>query len=382
MPRPTILTIDLDALRHNYVAIRARVGAEIAIWPVVKADAYGLGSVPVAQHLQLCGAAGLCVATTAEGILLRDGGVTAPILILGGIYPGEVPMAARYRLTPVVHSFPNLHETATEARWLGTVLDVHLKVDTGMSRLGVATDDVEQAALAIRESGHLRLTGVLSHLADKARDFSVAGGDQLTRFEAALTTLARLGERPTWVHLSASGGILASQDGEGLFNAVRPGILLYGADPSPDLAGILPIRPAVTFQTEIILLRQIAAGERVSYAGTWVAPRPSVIAVLPLGYADGLRRVLSNTGEVLVRGRRAPIVGRVCMDMTMIDVTDVPGAAVGDPAVVFGRQGGATIALGEVAAKAQTVPYEILTGIHWRVPRIYYHGDDADGGPL
>ena len=380
MPRPTILTIDLDALHYNFLAIRARIGPEIAIWPVVKADAYGLGSVPIAQHLQSCGAAGLCVATTAEGVLLREGGVTAPVLILGGIYPGEVATAARYRLTPVVHSFPNLNETATEARWLGTVLDVHLKVDTGMSRLGVPPDAVEQAARAIRESGHLRLAGVLSHLADKARDFSAKGGDQLSRFEGVLATLARVGERPTWVHLSASGGILASHEGEGLFNAVRPGILLYGADPSPDLAGILPIRPVVTFQTEIILLRRIPAGERVSYAGTWVAPRESLIAVLPLGYADGLRRVLSNRGETLVRERRARIVGRVCMDMTMIDVTDVPGVEVGDPVVVFGRQGRAEIALAEIASKADTVPYEILTGIHWRVPRIYVHGGDADGG--
>jgi alanine racemase len=375
--RPTILTVDLDALRHNFNVIRAQAGDGVGVWPVVKADAYGLGSVPIAQALQQYGAAGFGVATTAEGVLLRDGGITAPVLLLGGIYPGEGPMVERYRLTSVVHSLPNLMETAAEARRLGATFDVHLKVDTGMNRLGVRPEAVEGAVLAMRESGRLRLSGVLSHFADSDPVYTAAAIAQLDRFEAALATIARTGENPRWIHLANSAGLIAARGGRGLFNAVRPGILLYGSVKNPDADGLLPVRPVATLRTEIVLIRPIAAGERVSYGGTWTAPRVSTIAVLPLGYADGLRRDLSNKGEVLVRGKRAPIVGTVCMDMVMVDVTDVPGAAVGDPAIVFGAQDGATIPLEEVAAKAGTIPYEILTGIHWRVPRIYVHGDAA-----
>ena len=371
MIRPTRMRIDLDALEHNLRTIRELVGDPVHIWAVVKADAYGLGAPPIALHLERWGVHGFGVASCEEAIRLRSGGVTSPIIVLGGIYPGEGSVARLHRLTPVVYSERNLEETAVEARRAGTVFDVHLKINTGMNRLGIQPEDVGAAVAKLRETGNLNMTGVMSHLAESDIAFSEHTESQVARFQAVLDTLESLGALPREIHLANSAGIIASREGRGIFNGVRPGILLYGSVPDPALAGRVPVRPVVTLATRIRQLRRLGPGERISYGGIFVTRRESLIAVLPAGYADGLTRALSDKADFLIRGRRAPIAGRVCMDLTMVDVTDIPGVSVGDEAVLFGGQEDHSIGIEEVAAKAQTAPYEILTSINDRVPRIY-----------
>jgi alanine racemase len=371
--RPTFAWIDLDALEHNFRVLRKRVGADIGILAVVKADAYGHGAAPVAATLERLGADGFGVAFAEEGIRLREGGITKPVLILGGVYHGEALKAHQYSLTPVIISLERGLDLAREARELGLRFAVHVKVDTGMTRIGIPVGEAKDAVVRLSREPELRIDGIISHFATVSPDLGADYWEQLAQFRRLLDELKAAGIDPPLKHMANTAGVLGAPKPP--FNMVRPGIMLYGCYPGHGFENVLDLRPVFKLATEIFHLRRVPAGTAVSYGGTFVTPRESVIATLPLGYADGLPRALSNRGCALVRGRRAPIVGVVCMDMCMIDVTDVPDARIGDEAVFIGAQEGERIRVEEVAELCGTIPYEIFCNVNHRVGRIYVkHG--------
>jgi len=368
-PRPTRAEIDLGALVWNYrlLAERARPGQ---LLPIVKADAYGHGAARCARRLEEAGARWLGVATIEEGLELREAGCSARIVLLNGLFDGQADACVERDLTPVVYRLASLADLDASAQRLGKRARAHLKVDTGMGRVGVPWEEFPAFLGDLKRYAHVEIEGVLTHLADADladQDFSRG---QVERFEAAVRAMTESGMRPRFVHFANSAATARALPGEG--NLARPGILLYGVRPAVGFDPGLDVRPVMRFATETIFVKRVPAGTPVSYGRTFVTSRESVIATLPVGYADGLPRLLSNRGEVLVRGRRLPIVGRVCMDLTMVDATDhAPDLATGEEAVLFGAQDGARIDVEEVAGWADTIGYEVLCGISRRVPRVY-----------
>ena len=369
--RPTRAEINLASLRHNLRYLqKAAAGAEV--WAVLKADGYGHGSKAVARTLERAGAQGLCVALLEEGIELRQAGIRCPILVMGGYYGRAWGELLRHELTPVIWDAGHVEALAEEVRYTGSEpIGVHVKVDTGMSRLGVLPKDVPALAAALVGRPEVRVDGLMTHFAcaDSGDPAAVAG--PLALFHEAEAELHRAGVRPRLRHAANSAATLAMP--EARFELVRPGIALFGIEPH---AGMAPeLRAVMRVRSEIISVRDVAAGTPVGYGATWRAARPSRIATLPIGYADGFERALSGRGCVLVRGRRAPIVGVVSMDMTMVDVTDIAGAGVGDECVILGTQKGPhgqdTISAAELAALLGTIPWEVVTNISRRVPRFY-----------
>ena len=360
---PTVAEIHLPSLRHNLQEVTRRVGAA-AVLAVVKANAYGHGAVPVAQALLSAGAHQLGVATVEEGLELRSAGITAPILVMGGVC--DVPTMQRSGLTPALPSRDAVQAAARLADPHTLPLPVHLKIDTGMSRLGVTPEE----ALALLRSGwppNLHLAGVMSHLASADEPDSGPAEQQLARFRAFLEAIQAAGLNVPTAHIANSAAILRFPSSR--FDLVRPGLMLYGYSSWPTPAADL--RPALTWKTRIVQIKRVEKGQPVSYGGTFVAPRPSILAVLPVGYADGYSRTLSNKGHVLIGGRPAPVIGRVCMDLTVVDVTDHPSPRPGDEAVLLGRQGSAAITADDLAAWQNTISYEILCRIGPRATRIY-----------
>jgi alanine racemase len=385
--RPTRAEVNLAALRHNLRVVE-RHAAGARVWPVLKADGYGHGAPAVARTLERAGASGFCVALLEEAVELRDAGIRTPLLVMGGYYGGAYEEVASQRIVPVVYDAGHIEGFARAARALGRHVDVHLKVDTGMARLGVRPEGIEAFAAALRDNPEVRVTGLMTHLASadaaEAAEDSGFTGEQIARFEDATARLARLGIRPALRHVANSAAVLR---GHARFDMVRPGIAIFGVSPRAQAGQTTPpargegasftneLRGVMRVRSEVVDLRTLGAGEAVGYGGIFRTTRPTVIATLPLGYADGLSRQLSNRGHVLLRGRRAPIVGAVSMDMSMIDVTDIPGASLRDEVVALGAQEGPlgkdSIGADEVAAHAGTIPWEILTSISRRVPRFY-----------
>ncbi len=368
-PRPTRAEIDLGALVSNFrlLAERARPAQ---VLPIVKADAYGHGAVRCAQRLEEAGASWLGVATIEEGLELREAGASARIVLLNGLFDGQADACVERDLTPVVYRLSTLADLDASARRLGKRARAHLKIDTGMGRVGVPWQELSTWLGDLKQFTQVEIEGVLTHLADADladQDFSRG---QVARFDAAVRTMTEAGHRPRFVHFANSAATATALPGDA--NLARPGILLYGARPSAGFETDLPLRPVMRFVTEPVFVKRVPAGTPISYGRTFVTSRESVVATLPVGYADGLPRLLSNRGEVLVRGKRLPIVGRVCMDLTMIDATDhAPDLAAGEEAVLFGEQGGARIDVEEVAGWADTIGYEVLCGISRRVPRVH-----------
>ena len=360
---PTVVEIHLPSLRHNLQEVTRRVGTA-AVIAVVKANAYGHGAVPVSLALLAAGAHQLGVATVEEGLELRHAGVTAPILVMGGLC--DIPAIQQFNLTPVLPSRDAVETAARLAAPRTAPLRVHLKIDTGMSRLGLIPDE----ALALLCAGwppNLHLEGVMSHLASADDPDGRATEEQLARFRAFLEAIQAAGLNRPAAHIANSAGILRFPPSH--FDLVRPGLMLYGYASGP-----LPcadLRPALTWKSRVMQIKQVNAGQRVSYGGTFVASHPSTLAVLPVGYADGYSRALSNKGHVLIGGRPAPVVGRVCMDLTIVDVTDHPAVRPGDEAVLLGRQGLAAITANDLAAWQDTISYEVLCRIGPRVTRVY-----------
>ncbi len=360
---PTVVEIHLPSLRHNLQEVTRRVGTA-AVLAVVKANAYGHGAVPVSRALLAAGAHQLGVATAEEGLALRDAGVTAPILVMGGVC--DIPAMQRSNLTPVLPSRDAVDTAARLADPRTLPLRVHLKVDTGMSRLGVTPEE----ALALLRAGWpptLHLEGVMSHLASADEPDGRATERQLARFRAFLEALQAAGLPVPTAHIANSAAILKYPSSR--FDLVRPGLMLYGYSSGP--MSPVDLRPALTWKTRVVQVKRVDKGQPVSYGGTFVAPRPSTLAVLPVGYADGYSRALSNKGHVLIGGRPAPVVGRVCMDLTVVDVTGHPTVRPEDEAVLLGRQGAAAITADDLAACQNTISYEVLCQIGPRVTRVY-----------
>jgi len=382
--RPTTAHIDLGALRHNLAQVRRLAGAREVI-AIVKADAYGHGSVPVARALAAEGVTRFGVALVEEGRALREAGIRGEVLVLGGLVEDQAAEIVELGLTATIFHSGHADTLNEAARRAGRAVPVHVKIDTGMGRLGFSPDAAPDAVAALARSAFLRLEGLMTHFADADLADPAYAREQVARFDAVAETVRRAGVHIPIRHAANSAAVMAASSwrsamGGPLYDAVRPGLMLYGARPGPAVGAGVDLRPVLSLTTRILLLKRVPPGTPISYGRTFVTRRESLIAVLPIGYADGYPRALSNAGRVLVRGRAAPVVGRVCMDLTMVDVTDVPGAAEGDEAVVIGAQGAAAITVEEVAACAGTIAYEILCGIGPRVPRRYLDAASAGRG--
>ncbi len=367
---PTQAIVDLERLRQNVAIIRERLAGRSQILAVVKANAYGHGAVPVARCLAACGVSHLGVAFVEEGIELRRTGIDLPIVVLAGFMPNQVAELLQHRLIPVLSN-------PQQVEWLEAVkphppIPVHLKIDTGMGRLGAGPEEIGPLLARVARARGLVVDGLMSHFSEEELADAAMAQEQLRRFQAALDAAQRSGIKPRVAHMANSTAILTFEPA--WFNLVRPGIILYGYLPSGVRWNGPPFRPVLRLRTEITHIKRVAAGTPISYGRTFVTRRPSTIAVLPIGYADGLSRALSNRGQVLIRGRRAPIVGRVCMDMTLVDATEIPGTAIGDESIVIGEQGDDAILGDEIARLLGTISYEVLCGIGPRVARVY-HGE-------
>jgi len=365
--RPTCCFISLDALRWNFRQVRAKVGSGVEILSVVKANGYGHDATLVAPALAEEGSDAFGVATLEEGVDLRQAGIRCPIIVLAGAYIDQLEDYLKNNLTPVVHTLEILKQMEASVSSLGTTLPVHLKVDTGMGRIGLRATEIDSWVSEIKRLKALKLAGVFSHFSQAE---SVEGDytqTQLQLFQNIIQRLRSEGIPPTLVHLANSAATISLP--KAYFDMVRPGLMLYGLYPSPAMSRQVSLRPVLSWHTSILQLKKLPPGTSISYGQSFVTRRDSVIATLPVGYADGYPRLLSNRGAVLVRGQRAPIVGRVCMDLTMIDVTDIGGIREGDEVVLLGRQGESEISADEIAAWVNTISYEILTSIGPRVPR-------------
>jgi alanine racemase len=361
----TVVEISLSALRQNLRQVVRRVGT-VSIIAVVKANAYGHGVVPVARTLLMAGAHQLGVATVAEGQELRDAGITAPILVMGGLFPEDMSLLQELNLTPVLPSRDALLMAARLAAPRSAPLPVHLKVDTGMNRLGLTREEFLEI-LRSTWPPTLRLEGLMSHLAAADASDAASVEDQLARFRQLLDAAKATGLVVPAAHIANSAAILRFP--ASYFDCVRPGLMLYGYVNGPTAAADL--RPALSWKTRIMQVKRVGAGQPVSYGGTFVTSRPSTLAILPVGYADGYSCALSNRGCVLVGGRAVPIVGRICMDLTVIDVSVLPEVRPGDEAVLLGRQGAAAITADDLAVWQDTISYEVLCQISPRLPRVY-----------
>jgi alanine racemase len=364
------VSVDLEALANNLGALRERIGSA-EVLAVVKADAYGHGAVQVAHRLSAEGVRGFGVAFAGEGVTLREGGVTAPILVLGPTEPDEHHIYSFHDLTPTISGLDQLRHWQAWAEGHSHERQVHLKVDTGMSRLGLGPEEVPEALDLVRRSRWLALSGFLSHLADADEPESPTNPRQARLFEELLGLLTE-GERSTiLVHLANSSGALHLGGVE--HSLVRLGLALFGLDP---IGGQVSLEPVMRVAARVVAVRDVPRGARVGYGGTWEARRASRLAVVPIGYGDGYSWRLSNRGVALIGGSRAPVVGRISMDMTLVDVTEIE-VAVGDEAVLLGRQGDESIDAWELASKAGTIAWETLCLFGLRLPRVYRTGADA-----
>jgi alanine racemase len=377
--RATHADIDLAAFRHNVGMILELVGPEVKVMAVVKADGYGHGAVPCAREALKAGAYALGVAVLEEGIELRQNGIEAPILVLTGVFPEEIPDLLEHNLSTTL-SHPALVQAISEkACAMGKTAGIHLKIETGMGRLGVPREELSDLAEQISGAKNLHIEGVCTHFAtadDPDPEFTEV---QLARFEEALQLLESQNFVSPLKHTANAAALIKFP--ESRFNMVRPGIALYGAMPSPAIKPVfdaLPktrlgkgFHPVMHWKTRILQINPVKKGHPLSYGRKFVTQRDSLIAVLPVGYGDGLNRGLSNNMSVLVRGKRALQVGSICMDLTLIDVTDIPGVHVGDEVVLFGKQEGQFLPVEEMAEAIDTIPYEILCNVGKRVPRVY-----------
>jgi len=367
--RSTLADVDLDAIASNVEAIRARSNADVIA--VVKADAYGHGAEAVAETCFEAGAVMVAVATVEEGLALREGGVNGPILVLlGPTDSSEVAHAVAQDLVLVVWDVERARAISEAATALRRSARVHFKVDTGLTRLGAPMKEAPGRYRAIAALPHLEMDGIFTHFATADDPDTSNDRAQLGRFREVLGALV---DRPRLVHAAASAGVAAFGPIDGT-NAVRTGLAIYGLHAATHLAATLPLRPALSWRSRVHRIASVPAGTGVSYGHEYRLPRDGRIATVPVGYGDGLPRVAGNRGAVLVRGRRVPFAGRVCMDLVMLDVTDVDGAREGDEVVLIGAQAAARQSAEDLAEACGTINYEIVTGIRRRVPRRYFRG--------
>ena len=366
--RPTWVEVDLTAIRANLRALRALLGEGVRVIAVVKADAYGHGAVPVARCLEEAGADWLAVAILKEALELRRAGIGLPILMLNGFWPGEEAEIIRRDLTPAVYAEDMVLRLAREAGRLKIPARYAIKIDTGMTRLGIPFEQAGQVVRRCLAMEWARCQGLYTHFSSADEPGHPANHRQIGRFSQVLSELPSGKVAGFHNHMANSAGILGFR--EAWHDAVRPGLMLYGINPRSGPAP-LTLNPALSFKTSIMQVKTAKAGTQVGYGGHFVAPRETRIAILPVGYEDGVNRLLESRGTVLLRGRRIPFAGRISMDLTAVDIGSAPEAGVGDEVCLIGRQGREEISAGEFAAACSTIPYEALCRIGPRVPRIY-----------
>ena len=372
--RPTWVEISLSKLRRNFERVRQLAGSR-KVMAVIKADAYGHGAVAVANCLAQCGADWFGVASVEEAAELRAAGITQPILLLGGLYMSDPADLVKFELTPTVASTARLDTYAECARRYGRPIEFHLKVDTGLGRLGVPPERLAAFLEHYRSLEGVRLTGLLTHLASAEDLVATQTELQGERFRAALAQLKSAGIEPELTHVSNSGALLSGR--EFPENMVRIGALLYGycmplvLPPDKHLPDIPAFEPALTFKSRVVYLKDVPSGTPLGYGEAFHTRRPSRIATVPVGYADGLIRALSNRGHAIVGGKLARLVGNISMDLSLLDVTDIPGVNVGDEVILVGQSQQVSITALDIAQLLGTVPYEVLCLIGKRVPRLY-----------
>jgi len=361
--------IDLNTLEGNYRAIRGSIPDSVKMLCVVKADAYGHGAVPVARRLEAIGADYFGVATTEEGVELRDHSVRKPILVMSGVAPWDDTQTLwDYELTPVLADLDSLRRLANDAEKRGEAIKAHVKVDTGMGRLGFGLGELEAVVAALRSSRYIKVEGLMSHFASsEQRD--AYGMTQVERFTQVMDYFSKQGLVPALLHMANSAAVC--QYPEAYFGMVRLGIMLYGSYPDASLARKIRVKPVMKLASRIAYVKSFPPGSPLSYGRTFITDRATSVACVALGYADGFPRALSNKGSVLIRSRRCPIVGRICMDWLLADVTALPDVAAGEDAIIIGEAGNERITADEIAECAGTIPYEIFCNVSKRIPRSY-----------
>ncbi len=367
---PVWIEVDLSAIKQNLMEIRRFVGPRVKILSVVKANAYGHGLVPVARALADAGADLLAVASVLEGLKLREQGIEGKILVLGQLLPEEAPLVVQHRLTQAIGDEQSAFSLSEAAAELDLPTDVHLKVDTGMGRYGVWWEEAASLTRQVVQMPGLRMGGILTHLAMAGQNTD-ATQDQLERFKLVVRELEQKNLPAGLRHVANSVGLLKFSESH--WDLVRTGLLVYGASPlKEDVQKPFPLKPALSLKSRIRFLKTVPAGRGISYGGTYQASRPTTVATIPLGYAHGYPRALSNRAQALVRGARVQVIGKITMEDLMLDVTDVPGVSIGDEVVLIGRQGSEQITAEELARLARTIPYEILAGLSHGIPRRYF----------
>jgi len=371
--RPTWAEVSLPTLRQNFRALRDHVAPAATVCAVVKAHAYGHGTVECARALEREGAKWFGVTSTDEGLALRDGGIAGSILLMTGFWRGDEELVIENELTPAVWQREHIERLERAAERLRKdFVRVHLKVDTGMARLGASFDELPQLLGMLRAAKRVKVEGLFSHLASAEVVDSPQVDEQIARFERSVGMVKQNGLTPAYLHIANTSAIATRP--KAWMNFVRPGIALYGYQ-LPSVLEVksfdLPVRPVLSWKTRIFSLRDVGAGQAIGYSGAYVTPGPARIAALPVGYADGLSRHLSSSGRVIVQDQYAPIVGNVSMDITLVDITGIPGAEIGTEVVILGQSEHCSVTATDHAQLAGTIPYEILCNISKRVPRNY-----------
>jgi alanine racemase len=367
--RPTWTEIDLDAIAYNYRVIRSRLSKGTSVLAVVKANAYGYGMVEVARRLEKENISYLGVACVDEGITLRKAKVKTPILVLSSVLPKEAEAAVYYDLTLTVCNKTLASAIDKVARKFGKQALAHVKVDTGMGRLGVWHDEADNLIEDLLGFDNITIEGIFTHFASADEEDVHYTVKQIENFKRLAAEMEIRGLEIQYVHAANSAGAMLYKDSH--FNMVRPGLMLYGLYPSARIARTVKLKPALSLKTTVIYLKNTPPGRFISYGRTHMTTKETIVATLPIGYADGLNRHLSNRADMIIRGKRVPIIGRICMDHTMVDVTRVKGVKVGDEVTVIGRQGKQEITVEETADLLETIPYEVVCWISSRVPRVY-----------
>lgn len=365
--RPTVVEISLVRLAENFRAIQAAV-APAVVMPIVKANAYGHGLLPVARHLVSLGASSLGVAFLEEAVALREAGVTVPILVMGGIFGDQIPVFLRHDLTLTASSIDKLAQIDQIAARMGVTAKVHLKIDTGMERIGVHYYSARGLLERASECRRTVVEGIYSHFANADAADLTSARLQLARFLEVLEWYDKQGVKPPVRHMANSGAVL--QLPESHLDLVRPGILLYGVYPSAEVRKTIVVRPALALRSRVVYFKVVTPGHPVSYGSTWESDHPVRVVTVPVGYGDGYFRALSNVAHVLIRGKKYPVVGRVCMDQIMVNL-EWETAYNGDVVTLLGADGSELITCEDLAEWAGTIPYEVLTNLNTRIPRVY-----------
>ncbi len=363
--RATRAVVNLGSISHNVAEIRKKIGSQRNLMAVVKADGYGHGAVQVSRAALRSGADWLGVAIPEEGQQLREAGIDVPILVVGLIQPEEAYKAVKFRLAQAVASVELLEALDYEAGKASTSVNVHVKVDTGMGRIGIKPEDAISFVRKVKTFKNLNLEGVFSHLSsadEKDKSFSV---HQIQLFEGVIRELHSAGIEVPKKHIANSAAVLDLP--QSYYDMVRPGIMIYGLYPSKDVSRSIELKAAMTFKTKVVAIKKVPPGTPISYGRTFVTRKTTKVATLPVGYADGYNRLLSNRGEVVVKGQRVPVIGSVCMDMCMVDVSSIEDVQIGDEVILFGEG----LHVDELAAKLGTINYEVVCAVSKRVPRIY-----------